>query len=124
MEERNKLIKEIYEYDRMIEKNRTKRMLTILLLYTFVNSILFYVPISAITENMNISQFIICIVIASIYSVISYFANISIFAQLFEKGEQEHNILNGMKKRLQEFDKEHNIEKKFPVEDFFKNRHM
>ena len=124
MEERNKLIKEIYEYDKMIEKNRTKRMLTVLLLYTLVNSILFYVPISAITENMNINNFIICVVIASIYSVISYFANISIFAQLSEKVEQEHNILNGMKKRLQEFDKEHNIEKKFSVEDFLTNRHM
>ena len=124
MEERNKLIKDIYEFDKKIERDKSKRALTVILLYMFVNSVLYYILINAITGYMNISKFIVCIVVSSIFSIISYFANISIFAQLFEKGNQESTILRGMEKKLKEYDEKNNIEEKFPVENFFKNRHM
>ena len=123
MNKRNELLKEIYEYDKQIEKNKTKRMITIILLYIFVNSFLFYVLVDVLTKSMDINKFIMCVVLATIYSVISYFANVSIFAKLTVTGETESKVLEGMKKRLEKYDEENNIEEKLPFENFFINRH-
>ena len=110
MDKRNELLREIYKYDREVEKNKSKRMITIMLLYAFANSFLFYVFIVALTKSMDIDKFILCIVFATIYSVISCFVNVSIFAKLAVMGDAESKVLEGMKKRLKEYDEE-NINK-------------
>ena len=124
MDERNKLIRQIYEFDKIAEKNKLKRSIYTILFYIIVNTCVFYGVLKGLTGEIDINKFIGVLILSIIASIVSFIANTLIFSQLTEKGRAESEMLKAMEKRLEEFDKENNIEKKYPVEDFLKNRHM
>ena len=122
--EREKLIKKIYEYDKLCQKNKLRRMFLTVLFYTVVNMIISLAIYQNFNENISIKIFILFLIVSSLFAIISYWVNISIFSEIFNKSDKEDKILESMKKELIEFDKKHSIAEKFGVEDFLSNKHL
>lgn len=122
--EREKLIKKIYEYNKLCQKNKFKRMFLTILFYTIVNligSIFFYRCSGKSVPSENLVMFLI---ISFVFACISYWVNISIFSMIFNKSDREDKTLESMKKQLIEFDKKHDIKNNYEVEDFLLNKHL
>ena len=124
MDDRRKLVIAIQEFDKKAEKGKQKRSIYTVLFYWLVNTALLCAVFEGLTGELNVSDFWGIAFAAAIISVISFIANSIIFWQLVEKSKTDSETLKVMEKRLAEYDKEHNIEKKFVVEDFLKNKSM
>lgn len=105
MDERKELMRKIYEYDKMAEKNKLKRTLLTILFYAIVNIFISIGICNAFDAAIDFEVVATMLITSIIFAGISFWVNATIFSQLISKGREENEIIKSMEKRLAELDK-------------------
>ena len=100
MEKREMLAKQIYEKDKEFEKNKFRR--TIL---AIVGISIFFFLLCFKSIN-DFKSFLIAIVGCLVGAVFYFYFNMLLFVPLFSKSAEENKILEDLKKKYKELDKE------------------
>lgn len=89
----------IYEQDKKAERNKLKRGSLSFLVILICNTILFYAIFSTY-DGEGFNTLLTALIVAFIYSLISYFFCATMFHQLFEMNQADARVLNGLIKRF------------------------
>ena len=123
MDERTKLIQRIYEQDKRCEKIKGMYFWFLVLLYVIISfAILYFVFLY--NKQFEIGVFFGLALISAIIAFGSYGINMWLFGVIINEIREENERLDAAKKRLLEYDKEHNIKNKFELEDFILHKHL
>ena len=101
--ERDELLKLYYERDKEFEAAKGKRMLLTFLFFIAAYYVLFCLIFSW-PDDLIIA--IVCLLPSSFFAVGHYFVNSAIFGYLHTKGREENEILERIRKRIQDLDKQ------------------
>lgn len=100
-DELNRLHRLLYERDQDFEKAKGKRTIVSLLAFTA-----FYYLIFWLTGSPSGVEYLTNLLLALFIAGVHFWANITIFWQLFHKAEEETKILENIRKQISELEKE------------------
>ena len=99
-EELNRLHRLLCEKDQEFEKAKGKRTVVTILIFTA-----FYYWILWLLAKPSGAEFLTNLFVAAVFASIHFFANLTIFSQLCQKGREESEILDSIRNRIKETEK-------------------
>lgn len=98
-EERNRLYRLLYERDKEFEAAKLKRMII-----TIIGFAIFYFYVLYALEKPAGTDVIICLMLSIFFAGVHFFVNALIFGALAQKGREESEILENIRRKISNLD--------------------